>query len=507
MRVAGARDAVGPRVEPRRPGRLVAQLARPASVTAAMMRSVARAASAGRAAAAGVRSDRSTGGADRDLHRRRGRAGAARLPYGASRSCGPHAAIGQHRAPGLQRDAGGAGLAGHRPQVRVAGQRALGVDDDALAARARRRPRRGRRRRPPGTRGRPGSAWPRAAPAGRRRRRTATPWPGTAAAGRCRTGSARRPAGRRARCGWARRRRRRSAGRFSVPRPVAPGDRDQHRAEHEGGEGGTRAPACERATRRGPPVVRRRPSAAERRPPSPTADAAVSRPAVDDPSMRPRPGQDGRRGRLDGPGAGEAAGGRQDPAGRGSPVRARADLALAFAVDTVSRRWPPRGVPRSLVVTDDARVAAEVGAAGAARRRRRSASRAQPGAGARRRRGAGAVARAGRRAVGGPAGAAAGRARGRPARRRPSMPRCLRRRRRGHRHHAADGRRRGCGWSPRFGHRSRGPARGVRRRGAGRAAGVAAPRRGHRGRPVRRRAAGGRAAHRRAVAGPPAGGG
>ena len=38
-----------------------------------------------------------------------------------------------HRAPGLQGDPGGTGLAGHRPQVGVAGQRALGVDHDALA--------------------------------------------------------------------------------------------------------------------------------------------------------------------------------------------------------------------------------------------------------------------------------------------------------------------------------------------------------------------------------------
>ncbi len=38
-----------------------------------------------------------------------------------------------HRTPGLQGDARGAGLAGHRPQVRVTRQRALRVDDDALA--------------------------------------------------------------------------------------------------------------------------------------------------------------------------------------------------------------------------------------------------------------------------------------------------------------------------------------------------------------------------------------
>ena len=38
-----------------------------------------------------------------------------------------------HRAAGLQGDPGGAGLGRHRPQVRVAGDRALGVDDHGLA--------------------------------------------------------------------------------------------------------------------------------------------------------------------------------------------------------------------------------------------------------------------------------------------------------------------------------------------------------------------------------------
>ena len=44
-----------------------------------------------------------------------------------------------HRAAGRQRDPGRTGLAGHRPQVGVTGERALGVDDDALAGRAPRR--------------------------------------------------------------------------------------------------------------------------------------------------------------------------------------------------------------------------------------------------------------------------------------------------------------------------------------------------------------------------------
>ena len=38
-----------------------------------------------------------------------------------------------HRGAGGERDPGGAGLADHRPQVRVAGDRALRVDHDALA--------------------------------------------------------------------------------------------------------------------------------------------------------------------------------------------------------------------------------------------------------------------------------------------------------------------------------------------------------------------------------------
>ena len=113
--------------------------------------------------------------------------------YGARISCAPHCADRDHRAAGLERDPRGAGLAGHRPQVGVAG--------DACP---RGRPRRTRPRRTAATAASKAPTALRAQPldrdlaarrAGTSRApcsRTGRTSPGSAAAGRGRRRSARR---------------------------------------------------------------------------------------------------------------------------------------------------------------------------------------------------------------------------------------------------------------------------------------------------------------------------
>ena len=116
---------------------------RPGAVMAAMIRSVASCTTAG-VRSWPSRSLRSTGSPTFiTIFLRGNRSGF--LAYGASSSLRAPLADRDHRAAGLERDPGGAGLARHRPQVGVAGDRALGVDHDALAL-ARPRPRRRRRR-------------------------------------------------------------------------------------------------------------------------------------------------------------------------------------------------------------------------------------------------------------------------------------------------------------------------------------------------------------------------
>ena len=69
-----------------------------------------------------------------DLHRDLGARHEVRpLGVGVEQLVGSPLPHRDHRAPRLEGDPGGAGLADHRPQVGVAGQRALGIDHDALA--------------------------------------------------------------------------------------------------------------------------------------------------------------------------------------------------------------------------------------------------------------------------------------------------------------------------------------------------------------------------------------
>ena len=110
-----------------------------------------------------------------------------------------------HRRLRGEREPRDAGLADHRPQVRVAGERALGEDRDALAVRDRldRGPQGVAR--PARCCGRPGSGRSPAGPGRAPAPRTATTSPGSSARRRGRTGSARTSAGRRSSCGCRRR--------------------------------------------------------------------------------------------------------------------------------------------------------------------------------------------------------------------------------------------------------------------------------------------------------------
>ena len=124
----------------RTPGACSPRISSSSAVMAAMMRSVTScrsAASTGRSRT----SSRSTGGpAQTCIVLRGNRCG--RLRVRRQDLLRPPLRHRDHRGAGLQRDPGGTGLADHRPQLGVAGQRGLRVDGDALP-----RPHRGHRRR------------------------------------------------------------------------------------------------------------------------------------------------------------------------------------------------------------------------------------------------------------------------------------------------------------------------------------------------------------------------
>ena len=169
-------------------------------VMAAMIRSVASAVVAGGRAAAATRSSSGTGSpAFITMFLRGSRCGLLRV--GRQDLLGTPLPDRDHRAAGGERDPGGTGLALHRPQVGVAGQRALGIDHDALAAPI------ARDRSVVGTDGVAAQPLDRDL-AGRARGsrrapcwRTAPTWRGSAGAGRGRRRSAPTAAGRRGRCG------------------------------------------------------------------------------------------------------------------------------------------------------------------------------------------------------------------------------------------------------------------------------------------------------------------
>ena len=150
------------------------------------------------------------------------------------------------RAARLEGHARGPGLAAHRPEVGVAGQRALGVDRDASCRPAPRRPPSGRRRPPGPTHGARGSGRPCARSTRPRGCGTPRPCRGTAASSRGRRGSARTRTGRGTSSGSCTTTKPPSGGRCSAPRPPAVGEDHEQRSQDGDDE----------AVREGPGVVR-----------------------------------------------------------------------------------------------------------------------------------------------------------------------------------------------------------------------------------------------------------